>query len=57
MGKHKNLTNDTILDLYEYVYRVNVDSTFDGYINALAAANFDDWGHMKCWPLGVFYRS
>ena len=29
--------------MYEYVYRVNVDSTFTGYMDALAAANFDDF--------------
>lgn len=42
LGKHKNLNNDTILDMYEYVYRVNVASTFAGYMKAMAIANFND---------------
>ena len=42
LGKRKNLTNDTILDMYEYVYRVNVDSSFAGYMKALAIVNISD---------------
>ena len=43
LGKFKNLSNDTILDMYEYVYRVNVDSTFASYMKAMATANLSDF--------------
>ena len=42
LGKRKNLNNDTIFDMYEYVYRVNVDATLAGYMKALAIANIND---------------
>ena len=42
LGKHKNLSNETVLDMYEYVYRVNADSTFAGYMKAMAIANIND---------------
>ena len=43
LGKFKNLSNDTILDMYEYVYRVNVDSTFASYMKAMATSNLSDF--------------
>ena len=42
LGRRKNLSNETVLDMYEYVYRVNVGPSFESYMKALAAHNIND---------------
>ena len=42
LGRYKNLSNDTVLDLYEYVFRVNVGHSIDTYMMALRTANLRD---------------
>ena len=42
LGRRKNLSNETVLDMYEYVYRVNVDPSFESYMKALATHNLND---------------
>jgi hypothetical protein len=42
LGRYKKLDNDTVLDLYEYVYRVNVGETMEDFMDAMAKASYDD---------------
>ena len=43
LGKKKDLTNDTVLDMYEYAYRVNVGDSFADYMHSLSYANLQDY--------------
>ena len=42
LGRYKHIDNDTILDLYEYVFYVNVGSQMSDAMEALAASVVKD---------------
>ena len=42
LGRTQKLDNDTILDMYEYVYRVNVGISMTVMMNALAVYEPDE---------------
>ena len=42
LGKYKAITNDTILDLYEYVVRNNVGDDVATFMRCLTHASFQD---------------
>eukprot|EP00929_Paragymnodinium_shiwhaense_P114337 TRINITY_DN82699_c0_g1_i1.p1 TRINITY_DN82699_c0_g1~~TRINITY_DN82699_c0_g1_i1.p1 ORF type:complete len:150 (+),score=29.59 TRINITY_DN82699_c0_g1_i1:280-729(+) len=54
LGRTKNLDSDTILDLYEYVFKVNVRDSFRDFMEAVAAYENEDNGDLnaKCAPDG-----
>ena len=47
MSKRVGLTNDKLLDMYEYTFRVNVGATFAHMMKALAKASYDDLLHRE----------
>ena len=42
LGRYKVIDNDTVLDLYEYAFRVNVGHSFETYMMALRESNLDE---------------
>ena len=42
VGKYKTIDHDTLLDLHEYMFRINVGSSIGDVINALAAITFNE---------------
>ena len=40
--RYKKLDKDTVSDLYEYVYRVNIGETMKDFMDAMAKASYDD---------------
>ena len=41
LGRRKTLDNDTVLDLYEHVFRTNVGDSIDDFMKALSELKED----------------